>query len=71
MHVIVYVELVIGLTTRVPDVAIEPDQAPEAAHELAFVDDQVSVDDWPMKIIFGRALIMAPAGGCVTIIVPT
>ena len=30
-----------------PEVALSPDQAPEAAQELAFVEDQVSVEDAP------------------------
>jgi len=32
----------------VPEVAKEPDQPPEAAHEVVLVDDQVSVDDPPL-----------------------
>lgn len=31
-----------------PEFAIAPDQAPEAAHEVAFVADQVSIDDPPL-----------------------
>ena len=45
VHVRVYVEFVVGLTTSVPDNAFVPVHAPEAVHELAFVEDQVSVED--------------------------
>jgi len=31
-----------------PDVALAPDQPPEAAHDVAFVEDHVSVDDPPL-----------------------
>ena len=44
LHVRVYVEFVVGLTTSVPDAAFVPVHAPEAVHELAFVEDQVSVE---------------------------
>ncbi|HKQ25235.1 MAG TPA: hypothetical protein VJT81_12405 [Burkholderiales bacterium] len=38
-----------------PDVALLPDQAPEAEHEVAFVDDHVSVDDPPLVTDVGFA----------------
>lgn len=48
-----------------PDVALSPDQAPEAAHELALVDDQVSVDMPPLVTAVGLALsdTVGDAGG--------
>jgi len=47
VHVKVYVEVTVGLTTCVPDVAFVLDQAPEAVQEVTFVEDQVSVADPP------------------------
>ena len=38
-----------------PEVALAPDQAPEAVQEVASVDDQVSVDDPPLAIDVGFA----------------
>ena len=38
-----------------PEVALSPDQAPEAAQELAFVEDQVSVEDAPFATDGGFA----------------
>lgn len=38
-----------------PDVALSPDHAPEAAHELALVDDQVSIDVPPLVTVVGLA----------------
>jgi hypothetical protein len=37
------------------EVALVPDQAPEAAQELAFVEDQVSVEDPPFETDGGFA----------------
>jgi hypothetical protein len=33
-----------------------PDQAPEAVHEVALVDDQVNVDALPRSTVLGLAL---------------
>ena len=38
-----------------PEVGLVPDQAPEAAQELAFVEDQVSVEDSPFATDGGFA----------------
>jgi hypothetical protein len=40
----------------VPLTALAPDQAPEAAHEVAFVDDHVSVALLPLLIALGPTL---------------
>jgi hypothetical protein len=39
-----------------PDVALAPDQPPEAAHDVAFVEDHVSVDDPPLATDCGLAV---------------
>ena len=39
-----------------PEVPLEPDHFPEAAQELAFVDDQVSWEDPPTETVMGFAL---------------
>jgi hypothetical protein len=44
-----------GLTAREPEVALAPDQPPDAVHELALADDQLSVDDWPAVMLAGDA----------------
>jgi hypothetical protein len=36
--------------------ALAPDQAPEAAQEVAFLDDHAKVDALPLAIVFGLAL---------------
>ncbi len=36
-----------------PEVALGPDQAPEAVHEVALVEDQVSVESAPFAIDAG------------------
>ena len=38
-----------------PEVALSPDQAPEAVQESAFVEDQVSVEDPPLATDAGLA----------------
>jgi len=38
-----------------PEVALAPDQAPEAVQEVASVEDQVSVEDPPLAIDVGFA----------------
>jgi len=40
----------------VPVTALAPDQAPEATHELAFVDDHVSIALLPLVMALGPAL---------------
>lgn len=52
-----------------PDVALVPDQAPEAVHEVAFADDQVSVEDTLAFTVAGLALNESVGAGFVTSIV--
>ena len=46
-----------------------PDQAPEAAHEVALVDDQVSVVALPLATVLGLALSVSVGAGEVTVTV--
>ncbi len=46
-----------------PLVALEPDQAPEAAQEVALVDDHVRVDAAPLAMVLGLALRLTAAVG--------
>lgn len=46
-----------------PLVALEPDQAPEAEHEVALLDDQLKVDAAPLAIVLGLALKLTVAVG--------
>ncbi len=46
-----------------PLVALEPDQAPEAAQEVALVDDHVRVDAAPLAMVLGLALRLTTAVG--------
>ena len=55
-HVNVYVTVDDGFTDCDPDVALLPDQPPLAVHELAFVEDQVSVLDSPTVSCAGFAV---------------
>ena len=43
------------VTVSVPEVALAPDQAPDAEQEVAFVDDQVSVESEPIITEVGSA----------------
>ena len=49
VQVSVYVSApdVTGVCVDVPEIACGPDHAPDAAHDVAFVDEYVSVDDAP------------------------
>jgi hypothetical protein len=38
-----------------PEVALVPDQPPEAVQDVAFVEDQVSVEDAPLATVAGFA----------------
>lgn len=49
-----------------PRTAKAPDHAPEAVHEVAFVDDQVSVEFAPLAIVLGLAVRLIVGAGCVT-----
>jgi hypothetical protein len=46
-----------------PLVALEPDQAPDAEHEVALLDDHVSVEAAPLAIVLGLALKLTVAVG--------
>ena len=43
------------VTTSLPDVALVPDQEPEAEHEVALLDDQVKVNGLETKTKFWSA----------------
>jgi hypothetical protein len=47
-----------------PLIALLPDQPPEAAHDVALVDDHVSVDAPPLATVLGLALKPTVAVGC-------
>ena len=47
----------------VPLTALVPDQAPEAVHEVALVEDQVKVELPPLVTVLGLALILTVAVG--------
>lgn len=49
-----------------PLTASLPDQAPEAVHEVALVDDQVRVELAPLAIVLGLALRLTVGAGGVT-----
>ena len=54
-----------------PEVALSPDQAPEAAQDVAFVEDQVSVEDPPFETDGGSAAsdTVGAGGNTVTVTV--
>ena len=47
--------LVSATENSLPEVALVPDQPPEAVQDVAFVEDQVSVDDPPLATDGGLA----------------
>ena len=49
-----------------PVTALLPDQAPDALQEVAFVDDQVSVELAPLAIVLGLVLKLTVGTGGVT-----
>jgi hypothetical protein len=51
-----------GVTLKTPDVAPAPLHAPDAVHAVAFVDDQVNVEDCPWFIDCGAAEIITVGG---------
>jgi hypothetical protein len=53
----------------VPEAALAPDQAPEAAHEVACLDDHVSVALPPLFIALGPTLSVTVGAGFLTEIV--
>lgn len=65
-QVSVYVAVAVGVTACVPLVAFVPVQLPDAVHDVAFVEDHVRVEDWPVWIDVGLAesvTLGAPGGG--------
>jgi hypothetical protein len=57
LHVSVYVPVVvIPFTVWLPEVALPPDQAPEALHELALLEDQLKILLPPLVTVAGEAL---------------
>jgi hypothetical protein len=44
-----------GPVDWLPEVGLLPDQPPDAMHDVAFVDDQVSVEDEPLTTLVGFA----------------
>ena len=52
-----------------PEVVLAPDQPPEAVQEVAFVEDQVSVEDAPFATEVGFAVsdTVGPAAATVTV----
>ncbi len=49
-----------------PLVALAPDHAPEAVHEVALVDDHVSVELAPLATVLGLAVSLTVGAGGVT-----
>ncbi len=49
-----------------PLTALLPDQAPEAVHEVALVEDQVSVEPLPFATVLGLAIKLTVGAGVVT-----
>jgi len=52
----------VGDTARVPLVAFVPVQPPEAAHEVALVEDQVTTETLPEVMLAGLAEIVTVGG---------
>ena len=53
----------VGETDCVPDIALAPDQPPLAVQDVALVEDQVRVEDWPLVMLEGEAEIDAVGAG--------
>ena len=49
-----------------PLTALVPDQAPEAAHEVALVDDQLNVELLPLATVLGLAVKLTAGAGAET-----
>ena len=54
---------VIDAIVCVPETAFAPVHAPLAVHAVAFVDDQVNVDEAPDAIVSGLALSVTDGAG--------
>ncbi len=61
--------MAVGDTLAVPDTAFVPDQPPEAVHEVAFVEDHVSVLLAPEVIEVGLAAKVTVGAGADTLMV--
>ena len=55
--------MLVGDTARVPLVAFAPVQLPEAVHEVAVVEDQVTTETLPAVMLVGLAEIATVGGG--------
>ena len=62
----VLLALVKLLVLVLPESDLLPDQAPEATHEVAFVDDQIRVVGLPLVTAVGIALIETVGAGVIT-----
>jgi hypothetical protein len=51
----------------VPELGFAPDHAPEAVQDVALVEDQVSVEEFPLETNEGFAEIDTVGGGGVTV----
>ena len=49
-----------------PLTALPPDQAPEAVHEVALVDDQLNVEAPPLAMVLGLAVKLTVGAAAVT-----
>tara|TARA_B100001939_G_C16870016_1_gene585952 strand:- start:100 stop:465 length:366 start_codon:yes stop_codon:yes gene_type:complete len=56
------------VTVSDPDVALAPDQAPDAEQEVALVDDQVSVESEPISTEVGSAEKLILGAGTVGVV---
>ena len=56
------------VTVSDPDVALAPDQAPEAEQEEALDDDQVNVDSLPISTVVGFAEKLTLGAGAVGVV---
>ncbi len=55
--------MLVGDTARVPLIAFVPVQLPEAVHEVALVEDQVTVETLPEVMLVGLAENATVGGG--------
>jgi len=59
------VVVISALEDSLPEVALEPDQPPEAVHDVAFVEDHVRVDEPPLFTESGLAVRETVGAGVV------
>jgi len=70
VHVSVYLVVAVSAVVACePLAASEPLQPPEAAHEVALVEDQVKVEAAPLATVLGLALNVTLGTGVVTVTV--